>query len=127
MFDMGFLELAVIAGIGLLVLGPERLPVAARTVGRYVGQARRFVGNFQRQIEQEVRLEELNKKIMRDTEGQSFTNNDGTVTNTQQSQQEKDATSAEGGADTASNTDTTQNNGGEQQPEASRNDRSSGQ
>lgn len=80
MFDMGFLEMAVIAGIGLLVLGPERLPVAARTVGRYVGQARRFVGNFQRQIEQEVRLEELNKTIMRETEGQTFTNNDGSVT-----------------------------------------------
>lgn len=80
MFDMGFMELALIAGIGLLVLGPERLPVVARTLGRYVGQARRFAGNFQRQMEQEVRLEELNKKIMDDTRGQSFRNNDGTTT-----------------------------------------------
>ncbi|MCH8550431.1 MAG: Sec-independent protein translocase protein TatB [Natronospirillum sp.] len=80
MFDMGFLELALIAGIGLVVLGPERLPEAARTVGRYVGQMRRFVGNFQRQIEQEVRLEELNRKIMEETEDQSFTNNDGSTT-----------------------------------------------
>lgn len=79
MFDIGFLELAIIAGIALIVLGPERLPGAARTVGRYIGQARRMVGNFQRQIEQEVRLDELNKKIMEDTKGQTFTNNDGTV------------------------------------------------
>lgn len=79
MFDMGFLELALIAGIGLIVLGPERLPVAARTIGRYIGQIRRFVGNFQRQIEQESRLEELNKRIMEETQGQSFTNNDGTT------------------------------------------------
>ncbi|MFC3854053.1 Sec-independent protein translocase protein TatB [Salinispirillum marinum] len=79
MFDVGFLELAVIAGIALIVLGPERLPSAARTVGRYVGQAKRMVGNFQRQIEQEVRLEELNKKIMDDTKGQTFINNDGTT------------------------------------------------
>lgn len=78
MFDMGFLELALIAGIALIVLGPERLPVAARTVGRYIGQVRRFVGEFQRQIEQETRLEELNRKIMEDTKGQQFTNNDGT-------------------------------------------------
>ncbi len=80
MFDMGFLELAVIAGIGLIVLGPERLPVAARTIGRYIGQMRRFVGNFQRQIEQEMRLDELNRKIMEETKDQSFTNNDGSTT-----------------------------------------------
>ncbi|MFY0663804.1 MAG: twin-arginine translocase subunit TatB [Natronospirillum sp.] len=79
MFDIGFLELAVIMGIALIVLGPERLPGAARTVGRYIGQARRMVGNFQRQIEQEIRLDELNKKIMDDTQGQTFTNNDGTT------------------------------------------------
>lgn len=78
MFDVGFLELAIIAGIALIILGPERLPGAARTVGRYVGQAKRMVGNFQRQIEQEVRLDELNKKIMEDTKGQTFINNDGT-------------------------------------------------
>lgn len=80
MFDIGFLELAIIAGIALIILGPERLPGAARTVGRYVGQARRMVGNFQRQIEQEIRLDELNKKIMDDTKGQTFTNNDGSTT-----------------------------------------------
>ena len=80
MFDMGFLELAVIAGIGLIVLGPERLPEAARTIGRYVGQMRRFVGNFQRQIEQEMRLDELNRKIMEETKDETFTNNDGTTT-----------------------------------------------
>ncbi|TGG93262.1 twin-arginine translocase subunit TatB [Natronospirillum operosum] len=90
MFDMGFLELAMLAGIGLIVLGPERLPVAARTVGRYIGQARRFVGKFQRQIEQEMRLEELNRKIMEDTKDQTFTNNDGTTTTSRREPVEND-------------------------------------
>ena len=43
MFDIGFLELAVIMVLALLVLGPERLPKAARTVGHYFGKARRYV------------------------------------------------------------------------------------
>lgn len=91
MFDMGFLELALIAGIALIVLGPERLPVAARTVGRYIGQVRRFVGNFQRQIEQETRLEELNRKIMEDTKGQTFRNNDDTSEETIKKSDAQDA------------------------------------
>lgn len=76
MFDVGFLEIAIIAAISLIVLGPERLPTVARTVGKTIGMVRRHVGNFQRQIEQDIRLEELNKKIMEETQGQHFPNND---------------------------------------------------
>ena len=64
MFDIGFLELFVIFAIALLVLGPDKLPGAARTVGKNIGKAKRFFNNMQRQIDQEIRLEEINKKIM---------------------------------------------------------------
>lgn len=67
MFDIGFAELLVLAVIAMVVVGPERLPGLARTVGKTVGQARRFMTNIQNQIEQEVKLDELNKKIMAET------------------------------------------------------------
>ena len=43
MFDFGFSEMLVIGVIALVVLGPERLPVVARTAGEWVGKAQRFV------------------------------------------------------------------------------------
>lgn len=64
MFDIGFAELLVLTVIAMVVIGPERLPSVMRTVGKTVGQARRFLTNIQNQIEQEVKLDELNKKIM---------------------------------------------------------------
>ena len=67
MFDIGFLELLLIAVIGLLVVGPEKLPAVARKVGGFVGGVKRTMNNFQNQIDTEVRLEELNRKIMQDT------------------------------------------------------------
>lgn len=76
MFDIGFTELLVLAIIGMVVIGPERLPGAARTVGRTVGQLRRFLSNLQNQLEQEVKMDELNKKIMEETKGQTFRYND---------------------------------------------------
>ena len=76
MFDMGFSELLLIAVIGLVVIGPERLPGVARTVGRQVGNLRRFMRSMQTQLEQEVKLDELNRKIMAETRGQTFRNND---------------------------------------------------
>jgi sec-independent protein translocase protein TatB len=67
MFDIGFAELLVLAVIAMVVVGPERLPGVLRTVGKTVGQARRFMTGLQNQIEQEVKLDELNKKIMAET------------------------------------------------------------
>lgn len=64
MFDIGFTELLVLAVIGMVVIGPEKLPTVMRTVGKATGQARRFLTGIQNQIEQEVKLDELNKKIM---------------------------------------------------------------
>ena len=67
MFDIGFTELLLLAIIAMVVVGPERLPGLLRSVGKIVGQARRFMANLQNQIEQEVKiseLNELNKKIL---------------------------------------------------------------
>lgn len=54
MFEIGFWELALIAVIALLVLGPERLPEAARTVGAWVARARRFVRSMTDELEREA-------------------------------------------------------------------------
>ncbi len=63
MFDVGFWELLVIAIIGLLVLGPERLPVVARKIGRYIGKARRSWNNIRTEIEAEIHSEEMKKVV----------------------------------------------------------------
>ncbi|ABE57954.1 Sec-independent protein translocase protein TatB [Chromohalobacter israelensis] len=63
MFDMGFLELMLIGVVALLVLGPERLPTAARTVGLWVGKIKRTVSGMQREISAQLEAEELRQKL----------------------------------------------------------------
>lgn len=63
MFDIGFLELMVVGVLGLLILGPERLPKAARTVGLFIGKIRSTMGNIQDDLERQVRTEELKDKL----------------------------------------------------------------
>lgn len=63
MFDIGFLELMVVGILGLLVLGPERLPVAARQVGLFIGKIRRTMSNIQDDLERQVRTDELKDKL----------------------------------------------------------------
>jgi len=63
MFDIGFLELLVIGVVGLLVLGPERLPRAARTAGLWLGKIKRSVSNMQREINSQLEAEELRQKL----------------------------------------------------------------
>ncbi len=55
MFDIGFWEVTLIAVVGLLVVGPERLPLVLGTVGRWLGRGRAYVSNVRRDIEREVR------------------------------------------------------------------------
>ena len=59
MFDIGFLEIVIIASIALVVLGPERLPRAARTAGLWVGRARRMGADVKSDIAREIRESEL--------------------------------------------------------------------
>lgn len=66
MFDIGFVELLVCAVIALLVLGPERLPVAARATGRWVGKARRMVSGFTSELDRQLKAEELREKIRKE-------------------------------------------------------------
>ncbi|EPC01720.1 hypothetical protein L861_21065 [Litchfieldella anticariensis FP35 = DSM 16096] len=63
MFDIGFLELLIIGVVGLLVLGPERLPKAARTAGLWVGKIKRTVSGMQREISAQLEAEELRQKL----------------------------------------------------------------
>ena len=59
MFDVGFWELLVIALIALIVLGPERLPELARTIGLWLGRARAAFYSVQQEVEREINAEKL--------------------------------------------------------------------
>ena len=65
MFDVSLIELAVIALVALLVLGPEKLPRAARTVGLYVRKARQSWYSVRADIERELAADELKRSIER--------------------------------------------------------------
>jgi sec-independent protein translocase protein TatB len=65
MFDLGFTELMVIALVALIVIGPERLPRVARTMGHLAGRLQRYVADVKADINREVELDELKK--MRDS------------------------------------------------------------
>ena len=68
MFDIGFWELTVIAVIGLIVLGPERLPVVARTLGAWVGRAKGYVRGLTSELEREVNVDDLRHSVRRTRE-----------------------------------------------------------
>ncbi|MGI0118756.1 Sec-independent protein translocase protein TatB [Zooshikella sp. RANM57] len=63
MFDIGFAELLLIAIIGLIVLGPERLPHAIRTVTLWVGRIRRGFTAMKSEIEREVGADEIKRQL----------------------------------------------------------------
>ena len=63
MFDIGFTEVTLIAVIGLLVIGPERLPRVAREIGLWVGRLRRYVAQVRADIEREVRADEIRELV----------------------------------------------------------------
>ncbi len=61
MFDFSFGELAIIGAVALIVLGPERLPRVARSVGEWAGKAQRYVAQVKADINREVELADLKK------------------------------------------------------------------
>jgi sec-independent protein translocase protein TatB len=65
MFDIGFSELMVIGVVALIVIGPEKLPRMARTVGHLAGRLQRYVADVKADINREIELDELRK--MRDS------------------------------------------------------------
>ena len=65
MFDIGFTELLVIGVVALIVIGPEKLPRLARTVGHLAGRLQRYVSDVKADINREIELDELRK--MRDS------------------------------------------------------------
>ncbi len=61
MFDISFSELLIIGIVALLVIGPEKLPKVARTVGAFTGRMQRYVGQVKEEVNREMRFEELQK------------------------------------------------------------------
>ena len=79
MFDIGFSEMLVIGLVALIVIGPERLPRVARTLGHLAGRLQRYVADVKADINREVELEELRK--MKDTVQQAATGFESSVQN----------------------------------------------
>ena len=61
MFDFSFAELLVIGVVALIVIGPERMPKVARTMGLLFGRAQRYVSEVKADINNQLKLEELRK------------------------------------------------------------------
>lgn len=61
MFDISFAELMIIMIVGLIVLGPEKLPVVARTIGHLLGRAQRYVEQIKTDLRAEMELDNLRK------------------------------------------------------------------
>ena len=65
MIDIGVTKLAIIGGIALVVIGPEKLPGLAKTIGTLLGRARRYVADVKAEVNRSMELDELKK--MKDT------------------------------------------------------------
>jgi sec-independent protein translocase protein TatB len=61
MFDIGFSEILVVGVVALIVIGPERLPKVARTLGHMFGRLQRYVNEVKADINREMELDELRK------------------------------------------------------------------
>ena len=64
MFDVGFWELVLCAVVALIVLGPERMPVAVRSVAHWLGAARSMLNAVKAEFEQELALDKLKQELM---------------------------------------------------------------
>jgi sec-independent protein translocase protein TatB len=78
MFDIGFSELLVIGVVALVVIGPEKLPRLARTLGHLAGKLQRYVSDVKADINREIELEDLKK--MRDSMQQAASEFQGNFT-----------------------------------------------
>jgi sec-independent protein translocase protein TatB len=98
MFDIGFSELMVIAVVALIVIGPQRLPKVARTLGHLFGRMQRYVNDVKADISREMELDELKKmqssmeetaRTMHDSVRQGISETEGELNKVAQSAQPK--------------------------------------
>lgn len=79
MIDFGFDKIALIGAVALIVIGPEKLPKVARTVGHFVGKAQRYVAEVKAEVNRSMELDEL--KTMRSSFEDAARNVHSSVTN----------------------------------------------
>ena len=103
MFDIGFSELMVIGIVALIVIGPERLPKVARTMGHLFGRMQRYVNDVKADISREMELDELKKlqSSLQDT-ARSFEQSVTREVNAAESELQKIAQEAHPGPETPS-------------------------
>jgi sec-independent protein translocase protein TatB len=96
MFDIGFSEMMLIAIVALIVIGPQRLPKVARTLGHLFGRMQRYVNDVKSDISREMELDELKKmqasmeetaRTMHDSVRQGITETEGELNKVAQSAQ----------------------------------------
>lgn len=63
MFDIGLFELLVVGGVGLVVIGPDKLPGAIRTGALWIGRIKRSIGDTRREIEQHIGADEIRREL----------------------------------------------------------------
>lgn len=100
MFDIGFLEMVIVAIVALLVLGPDKLPGAVRKAGLYIGHIKRSLAEVRSQVEREIGADELrqtlhNDKIMADLAKKSGASNVKRATEPRAPQQPEQTTTTE--------------------------------
>lgn len=101
MFDIGFSELLVIAVVALVVLGPERLPKAARFAGLWVRRARNQWDSVKQELERELQADEIKRQMqdvrqgMQDTANQLRASGEAIRREAQQAQQQGDTLAQE--------------------------------
>ena len=79
MIDFGFDKIALIGAVALIVIGPEKLPRVARTVGHFIGKAQRYVSDVKAEVNRSIELDELKK--MKSTFEDAARNVEQTVSN----------------------------------------------
>lgn len=80
MFDPSFFELIVICVVALVVLGPDKLPGAIKTLGLWIGRLRRSFNNIKREIEQEVGADEIRRQLRNEAIMEKFNSTKNQVT-----------------------------------------------
>jgi len=108
MFDVGFWELVILFGLGLMVLGPERMPKVAAKVGRWAGQARRMARNLTDQMRDEIEPFESSMRSMDKEMRKDYSAMRPDVGETAKPESTDDSTGASDEASTAESTGSTE-------------------